>query len=60
MAFQTENTMNTTATQLKRLKKDELLKIAMDTTTKLTEAEQLLLLAAVVGGAVGFLVGLGF
>jgi hypothetical protein len=52
--------MNTTATQLKRLKKDELLKIAMDTTTKLTEAEQLLLLAAVVGGAVGFLVGLGF
>jgi hypothetical protein len=60
LAFQTENTMNTTATQLKRLKKDELLKIAMDTTTKLTEAEQLLLLAAVVGGAVGFLVGLGF
>jgi hypothetical protein len=49
-----------TPTQLKRLRKDELLQVALTTREKLTETEKLLLTAAFFGGTLGFLVGLGF
>jgi hypothetical protein len=49
-----------TTTQLRRLRKDELVQLALSTQAKLTETEQLLLTAAFFGGTLGFLVGLGF
>lgn len=49
-----------TTTQLRRLRKDELVQLALSTQAKLTETERLLLTAAFFGGTLGFLVGLGF
>jgi glutamine synthetase adenylyltransferase len=59
LAFQTENTMETT-TQLRRLKKEALVRIAHETTAHLAEAEQRLLWAALLAGTLGFLIGTGF
>jgi hypothetical protein len=42
------------------MKKVDLLRVAVDTTSRLNEAETRLMAAALFGGIVGFLVGLGF
>jgi hypothetical protein len=42
------------------MKKVDLLRLAVDTTSKLNEAETRLMAAALFGGMVGFLIGFGF
>ena len=49
-----------TTTQLRRLRKDELVQHVLTTEKELTEIKRKVLWAALFGGALGFLTALGF